>query len=211
MIKIHHVPHSRSLRVVWLMEELGEPYWLIEVAYPPDAAFRAESPLGTIPYIEDDDGVRMGESIAILQYLTGRRIQKALELGLTVGPSPDPTAYAEHLQLLHLGEASLMTPLGFLARTRRLAPDQQDNHTMCVCGDMVVRSAEALERKLADGRPWLTGERLTIADISVGYGLYFARRRSFDELLPEGVLAYADRVTTRPAFQIALEARIDQR
>ncbi len=110
MIKIYHVPNSRSLRVVWLMEELGEAYEVERVAFPPDAAFRAVNPTGSIPAIVDGDIV-MGESLAILQYLTGRRLQQSMEMKITVGPNPDPAAYAEHLQFLHLGEASLMMPL----------------------------------------------------------------------------------------------------
>jgi hypothetical protein len=29
MIKLYHPPLSRSLRIVWLLEELGPPYQLI--------------------------------------------------------------------------------------------------------------------------------------------------------------------------------------
>ena len=107
MIKIFHVPHSRSVRVIWLMEELQEPYELETIAFPTDDAFRSLSPTASVPTIVDGDIV-MGESIAILQYLTGRRLQKSMEMKITVGPNPDPAAYAEHLQFLHLGEASLM-------------------------------------------------------------------------------------------------------
>ena len=49
MITIYHVPHSRSLRVVWLMEELGEDYRLEKVSFPTPAAYREVSPLGTVP------------------------------------------------------------------------------------------------------------------------------------------------------------------
>ena len=35
MITIFHVPQSRSLRVVWLMEELGEEYLLEKLSFSP--------------------------------------------------------------------------------------------------------------------------------------------------------------------------------
>ena len=108
MIKIFHIPQFRSLRVVWLMEEIGEAYQLEIVPFPTPDAFKAQSLMGSIPTIVDGN-VIMGESIAILQYLAGRRIRDPAVARLTVGPS-DAARYAEHLQFLHLGEASLMTP-----------------------------------------------------------------------------------------------------
>ena len=203
MIKVYHEPNSRSLRVVWLMEELGEACEVEAVGYPPGEDFRRRTGVGTIPAIVDGDIV-MSESIAILQYLTGRRIRDAVALGLTVGPSPDPALYAEHLQFLHQGEASLTTPLAFMARTRRLKPDAEVDFTFEQCRTMFVRGCEAVNVRLADGRTYLTGQAFTIADISVGYALWFARRRGFDGLIAPGAMAYLGRIEARPAFQRAL-------
>jgi glutathione S-transferase len=203
MLRIYHVSMGRSLRVLWLMEELGEPYEVVTVTLPADDAFRAISPMATVPSIVDGDIV-MGESIAILQYLTGRRLQRSMELGLTVGPNPDPAAYAEHLQFLHLGEASLTVPLVFVLRTQRLAPDDQKaNFTAEQCRDMFRRRLAVVERQLADGRAYLTGERLTIADISVGFALHLAQVRAAEPLLTPRTLAYLERLRVRPAFQRA--------
>jgi len=203
MIKIYHAGAARSLRIVWLMEELDEPYELETVSFPLDAAFLAISPTATVPSIVDGDIV-MGESIAILQYLTGRRLQKSMELGLTVGPNPNPAAYAEHLQFLHLGEASLAAPLSFALRTQRLAPEEQKaNFTADLCRDVFRRRLAVVDKQLRDGRPYLTGERLTIADISVGYALHLAQLRGAETLLTPRTLAYLERLRARPAFQRA--------
>ena len=203
MIKIFHVPHSRSVRVIWLMEELQEPYELETIAFPTDDAFRSLSPTASVPTIVDGDIV-MSESIAILQYLTGRRLQKSMEMKITVGPNPDPAAYAEHLQFLHLGEASLMAPLAILGITRRRAPaDQQANFTTELCEQRLVTRMGALERRLADGRTWITGADFTIADISVGYALGYARYCELDSLIGTQAAAYLDRVQARPAYQRA--------
>jgi glutathione S-transferase len=203
MIKIYHINMGRSLRVLWLMEEIGEPYELETVTLPADDAFRAISPMATVPSIVDGEIV-MGESIAILQYLTGRRLQKSMELGLTVGPNPNPAAYAEHLQFLHLGEASLAAPLSLALRTQRLAPeDQKTNFTADLCRDVFRRRLAVVDRQLSDGRPYLTGERLTIADISVGYALHLAQVRGAEALLTPLALAYLERLRARPALQRA--------
>jgi hypothetical protein len=73
MITVYHVPNSRSLRIVWLMEELGEEYGLERLTMPIPESFKQVNPLGCVPAI-DDDGIRMFESLAILQYITGRRL-----------------------------------------------------------------------------------------------------------------------------------------
>lgn len=205
MLKIYHVPNSRSMRVIWLMEEMEEPYGVETIAFPPNDAFRALSPTASVPTIVDGDIV-MGESIAILQYLTGRRLQKSLELKITVGPNPDPAAYAEHLQFLHLGEASLMAQLALLGITRKYGPaEQQANFTTDFCEQRLATRMGALEKRLADGRAWITGEDFTIADISVGYALGFARSYGLDALIGPQASAYLDRVQARPAYQRAVE------
>ena len=76
MITVHHLNHSRSQRVLWLLEELGLPY---EIKYyerdpvtrlaPP--ALKAVHPLGKSPVIEDD-GVVLAETGAIVDYLVDK-------------------------------------------------------------------------------------------------------------------------------------------
>lgn len=200
MIKIYHVPNSRSVRVIWLMEEMEEPYEVETVTFPLDDSFRKLSPTASVPAIMDGDIV-MSESIAILQYLTGRRLQKSMEMKITVGPNPDPAAYAEHLQFLHMGEASLMVPLVHLWITRMRAPEgQQSNFTTQLCERHLTSRLGAVEARLADGRDWITGEDFTIADISVGYALGFARTNEFGKMLGPQTTAYLDRIQTRPAW-----------
>lgn len=212
MITIYHVPHSRSLRVVWLMEELGEAYRLETIAFPPPAEYRAVSPLGTVPAIEDDSvpgGVRMTESIAILQYLTARRLAAGEDAAkaLTVGPLPDPAAYAEHLNLLHFGESDFTGACTGIFRGRlaakaagREASDPQNRL------DRLASRLAYVEDRLADGREWITGARFTIADISVGYAVGFAAFMRLEALFGSNVAAYWQRLQARPALQRAMAA-----
>lgn len=203
MIKIYHAPHSPSLRVIWLMEKLGEDYEVEQITLPLDETSRTLSPTASVPAIVDGDIV-MGESIAILQYLTGRRLQQSLELRITVGPNPDPAAYAEHLQFPHMGESSLMAPISYLAVTRMKAPeDRKSNFTTDLIEQRLTGRMSALEAGLADGRNWITGEAFTIADISVGYALGFARWRELDYLMGPVAISYLDRIQARPAYQRA--------
>ena len=128
-----------------------------------------------------------------------------MELKITVGPNPDPAAYAEHLQWLHMGEASLTTPMAIISRTQRTAPEgQASNLTTELCEQLLKNRLATLERRLSDGRTYVTGEDFTIADISVGYALGYARLRKMDGLLGANATAYLGRIEARPAYQRAV-------
>jgi glutathione S-transferase len=202
MITIYHVPHSRSMRVVWLMEELGEECRIEPVGFPTPDSYRAISPLGVVPAI-DDDGIKMFESIAILQYLTGRRLVEGNETaaGLTVGPKPDPALYAEHLMLLHFGEADLAAACTSIFRwqmaMRKEGGDDAipEHRRTRLAGRLAF-----LDERLADGREWITGARFTIADISIGYALGFAAFLGLEAMFGARLAAYWRRLRDRPAF-----------
>ena len=73
MITVHHLNHSRSQRILWLLEELGLPYDIQR--YERDrqtmlapASLRAVHPLGKSPVISDGD-LTLAESGAIIDYL----------------------------------------------------------------------------------------------------------------------------------------------
>ena len=67
MLNIHNFARGvRGLRVMWLCEEMGLPYGVENHAFPTPAAHRALNPLGTVPLLEDADGVVLNESIAIM-------------------------------------------------------------------------------------------------------------------------------------------------
>ena len=203
MITIYHVPNSRSQRVVWLMEELGEEYKVETLGIPVPEEFKQVNPLGSVPTI-DDDGIVMFESLAILQYVTGRRLVAgdAKAAGLTVGPRPSPGHYAEHLQFLHFGEADLATPIGTIFRTR-IFTGEQANATIADQLSQLEKRFSYLDDHLADGREWVTGDKFTIADISIGYAFHLAEFTKTECELPRHVAAYWARLRGRAAFQRA--------
>ena len=75
MIKIYHSPLSRSMRVVWLCEEIGLAYETEELTMFSEELKRPEylaiHPLGKVPAIEDD-GFVLWETSAIFGYLVAR-------------------------------------------------------------------------------------------------------------------------------------------
>ena len=72
MITVFGGQTSRSLRVVWVMEEMGLPYRVRQVdmldGVKDDVEFLAVNPAVYIPAIQDGD-VTMVESVAIMEYL----------------------------------------------------------------------------------------------------------------------------------------------
>ena len=108
MITLHHLNASRSLRILWLLEEIGEPYTLIRYQRDPatrlaPASLKNIHPLGKSPVIELDGQVLV-ESGAIVEYLI-RRFAPQLEPAFN---SPD---YLQYLQWIHFAESSAMVPV----------------------------------------------------------------------------------------------------
>ena len=205
MITIYHVPNSRSQRIVWLMEEMQEPYHLETFGIPVPDSFLAVNPLGSVPTITDDDAdepITMFESIGILLYITGRRLVAGNEAAtaLAVGPRPDPAHYAAHLQFLHFGEADLATPIGTIFRTR-VFTGEQTNATIADQLSQLEKRLAFLDNQLADGRSYVTGDRFTIADISIGYAFLLAEFTRCEITLPPHVAAYWARLQARPGYK----------
>ena len=76
--------HTRDLRVLWTLPEMGLPYEIVGMDHPnhdlDSPSYRALNPFGQIPVI-DDDGVVVTESGAILIYLarkTGKLLPRDL-------------------------------------------------------------------------------------------------------------------------------------
>ena len=72
MLSLYHCPEARSMRALWILEEMGLPFELHELDFSMaslrDPAFLAVSPLGRVPCLVDGD-TRVFESGAIIQYL----------------------------------------------------------------------------------------------------------------------------------------------
>ena len=108
MITVHHLNRSRSQRILWLLEELGQPYAIIP--YKRDAKtnlappeLKLVHPLGKSPMIEID-GQLVVESGAIVELLCTRFAPEMI-------PETGSAAHLRHLELMHFAEGSAMTPI----------------------------------------------------------------------------------------------------
>jgi glutathione S-transferase len=198
-MKVYHAPRTRSLRVLWMLEEMGLAYEVEAMDFPPaltTPAYLEVNPVGTVPALRDGD-VLILESAAILEYLAARH-----------GPTPLVPSAAEaifpvYLDYLHYGEATLAAPLTSLVRTKFEAPEgEKDNWTARKIAKVFALKLRLLELRL-DEAEFVAGDRFTAADISVAYGLFIGRLLGLHEAYAPGVKDYFGRMRARPAYQRA--------
>ncbi|MES2496050.1 MAG: glutathione S-transferase family protein [Pseudomonadota bacterium] len=199
MITVWGGQTSRSIRVVWLLEEMGLPYHVRQVdmlAAEQDPAFLAVNPADYIPAIEDGDVV-MVESIAIMEYLMARYGPTPL------APAPHDPSFAAYQQFLHLGEAGLATLMMPVVVSRFLAPEaERENWGAAWCLQAFQKRLTLVSQRLADA-PYLAGEAFTAADISVSYALNLGQR-TCGITLGDAEQAYLARTTGRDAYKRAM-------
>lgn len=200
-IRVYHAAPTRSMRVVWALEELGLPYELPEFkfdrAYLKTPAWRAVSPAGKVPVVFDGDK-RLVESVAIIHYLS----EKYADGRLSRRPR-DPD-YGEFLQWLHFGEAGMGGYVGMLIGQTRVLPPEQRLEPMKQWAIMESKNVCGfIEESLAD-KPFLLGEEFSLADISVGYMLHLIRLSGEGkEIMGPRTFAYYGRLADRPGWKKA--------
>jgi len=202
MITLYHCNAARSFRPLWMLEELGVPYDLKMLPFPPRVFakdYLAINPLGTIPFMIDGD-TRMSESSGICHYL-----------GTRYGPTPlvvnvEEPAYGAFLNWMYFSDATLTFPQTLVLRYTQLEPEERRNPQ--VATDYAkwflgrLRAVEAAAGK-ADT---LCAGRFTAADISVGYALRLAENVGLAKDFGPNVAAYWRRLQARDGFKRAVAA-----
>lgn len=205
MIELYHCDDARSFRALWALEEMGLPYRLHLLPFPPrilSPGYLDLNPLGTIPLMLDGE-VRMTESAAIPQYLATRYGPTPLAVG------PEEADYGLWLDWLHRGEATLTFPQTIVLRYTRLEPKERRlQQAADDYAQWFVSRLRHVTRALSD-REWLCAGRFTMADISVGYALLLARNLGLDGKFSPEVAAYWARVSARPGFLAAKAAQAE--
>mmetsp|Transcript_15300 Transcript_15300/g.23039 ORF Transcript_15300/g.23039 Transcript_15300/m.23039 type:complete len:254 (+) Transcript_15300:49-810(+) len=200
-ITLWHSPHSRSLRCLWTMEEMGiRDYNLITMPFPPRVFhkdFLKANILGTIPYFEDGDS-KMTESSAVCQYLVSKYGPTSLDV------QPQDPDYASYLNWLHHADATLTFPQTIVLRYTLQEPGRADSAVEDYAKWYIAR-LRLLDKTLEDGRKYLVGDRFTIADICVSFALYLGQHLKVnDETLSSRykpqTKAYLEDMISREAF-----------
>lgn len=199
MLKIYHVPGTRSVRVVWLCEELGLDYEIVPVdfstAYRLSPEWLAMNPVGKVPAMTDGT-LKMFESGAMVQYLLERYGKGRLQ------PPASSNDYAQFLQWCWFAEATFARPLGEIVNHRRALPKEHRSEVaIAEMQDRAWLCVNALDEALV-ATDYLVGNTFTAADIMTGYSIMLATRLVPREL-PANIKGYWDRLTSRPAWLVA--------
>jgi len=197
-VVLHHLEYSRSTRIIWLLEEMGTPYEMVRYARDP-VTFRAPPelkeihPLSKAPTLVIDDHV-MVESGAIIEYL----IERFGSDTFAPANAKDRPAY---LEWLHFVEGTMAMPVILNALGPRFGG----------LGDMLGGFIGAEVVKLLNhadacvrGREFLIGDRLSGADINMGYLLEVADASKLLESRP-ALASYLQRLRDRPAYAKSIE------
>jgi len=192
-LMLYHASPSRSSIVLWMLEELGEPYdiKLLKLSagdnMKPD--YLAINPMGKVPALKHVDTV-ITEVAAICTYLADEFPQK--KLNVPVG-TPRRGVY---LKWLFFGPGCIEP-----AMIDRAAPRKEEaRRGMLGYGDFDTTMntvAKAVERG-----PWIMGEQFTAADVVIGSNI---RWGTMFKLIPERkeFTDYAARIAARPAAKRA--------
>ena len=212
MIRIHHLEHSRSQRILWLMEELGLDYEVVHYKRDPQTMLapdelRAIHPLGKSPILEDGE-IIVAETGAIIDYVIethgGGRLKPQ-------GGTPEARAWT---YWMHYAEGSAMPPL-----LMKLVFQRLPENANALLRPLVKAVAGRAEQGFVDPRlkeqiefwesslaptGWFAGKAFSAADIVMSFPLEAAvsRAGAGDYANISGFLT---RIHARPAYQTALK------
>ncbi len=198
MITIYGISASRTLRPLWMLEELGLEYEHVQTNFTGDnkqPEYLALNPNGRIPTLVDGDTV-LWESLAINLYLAEK-----YDGGLNLKTVEDR---GRAIQWSFWAMLETEKPLlEFLFNTLILPPDQRD---AAAC-EAAVAELQAPMRVLDDaleGREFLVGNSFSAADLNVAAVFSWAVPAKFDLSEFPNLSRWLMACISRPAARAAL-------
>jgi len=200
MIRLHHSHETRSMRALWLLNELGAAFEV--VVWPFDKSLRSEdylnlNPAGRVPALEID-GQAIWESGAITEVLCDRFSPNEM------GRAPGHAERADWLIWLHFAETISQHTAALTQQHIALYDDSMRSPiVMKLEAKRLEKTYAAVEGRLQISGNYLLESGFSAADIGVAQAVYMGRH--FAQIEPfEALAAWYDRVTSRGAFQKSL-------
>lgn len=214
MITVHHLNHSRSQRILWLLEELGLEYDITRYERDPNtmlapASLRAVHPLGKSPVITDG-GLTIAESGAIVDYLIERYGAGRL------APAAGTAERLRYTYWLHYAEGSAMSPLLLklvfdkIERApmpffvRPIAKAISGKAKSSFIEPQITQHLDYMEGELAKSE-WFAGQSFSGADIQLSFPLEAAAARGGLTASRPRLMDFLQRIHARPAYQRAID------
>jgi glutathione S-transferase len=192
-LTLYHIAPSRSSTVLWMLEEVGEPYDIhllsMKKGTNREPAYLAINPMGKVPALRHGETI-ITESAAVCCYLADEFPQA--QLSVPVGDR----RRGPYLKWLFFGPGVLEAAI----MDRSFPRAGQAPRAALGYGDFDT-TVDVVAGAVAPG-PFLMGEKFTAADVVVGSALRWA---TAFKLIPERkeFVDYIARLTGRPAAKRA--------
>lgn len=192
MYTVIGAPQNRTFRVIWMLEELGEPYERVK-AGPRSKEVMEHSPLGKVPVLIEN-GTAITDSTAILTYLADKHDALTATAGTMERAQQDAITH----QILDELEGTVWAAArhSFILPEDKRVPDVKPSLKW-----EFDRNLKKLEQRMKG--PFLMGDQFTIADILLTHVLNWAMSAKFP-IESEAMLAYAKSMRARDGFQRAV-------
>ncbi|MDG2272960.1 MAG: glutathione S-transferase family protein [Halioglobus sp.] len=197
MLKIYHAPFSRSVRILWLAEEIELPYQLESFTLFSEAmqepAFLKVHPQGKVPAI-DDNGFVLWETSAIIEYLAAKYSDGALL------PARDTQTGAKALQWMEFAENQLTMIMAEIVAHGGILPQERMIPALVERGNALAPQLIQIVEHALNDKPYILGDNFSVADIMLGFGLNIATYLEFVNHATPNCQAYCTRLAARPAY-----------
>jgi glutathione S-transferase len=196
MITVYGYPNTRTSRVTWLLEELGQDYnyHLVDLmkgeGHSPE--YKAINPSGKVPALSDDELV-LTESAAIMSYL-GDKYGDA-----TLVPSPGTANRGLYDQWACFAIAELEQPLWTIGKHKFALPKERRVPAVFETAEWEFQKALKLLSVGLSNKDYILGDDFSAADILLGHTLFWGL--SFKQPIEqENLINYIERLKNRPSL-----------
>jgi glutathione S-transferase len=198
-ITVYGFPNSRSLRVTWMLEELGldYDYHLVNMAKGESRSpeFLAINPGGKVPALQTDDGI-LTESAAILNYLGALKSDSGLI------PNGSPFQRARYDQWCLYAVTELEQPLWTIGKNKFALPKEQRCAEIFPTAQWEFQKALGVMSQGLGSQDFILGNTFSAADILLAHTLFWGM--AFKQPIEAANLqAYMARMNSRPALAAA--------
>ncbi|PCI53289.1 MAG: glutathione transferase GstA [Alphaproteobacteria bacterium] len=198
-MKLYYKPGACSMAAHILLSETNAPYSLEKVdtiagTTETGADYIAINPRGYVPALELDNGAIITENIALLQFLAGQFPELGLE------PPEGELGQIRVLEALSYLSSELHKAFTPFFSARVMGPEEK-----AAAHAKLSSSIGQIEAMLSDGRPYLTGTDITVADF---YAFVILNWTNFIDVSLQPwpkTTAFVEKIAQRPSVQRVLK------
>jgi len=202
-LKLYHFPATRSARVKWLLHELLDDDFDVEVVPLYDGVqysseYLRKNPNHNVPALEIT--LENGEHLMMLE--SGAMVSLLADLFPEKGLAPPPDTFspqrADYLQMLHFGTSWMDMMLWQIRIHTHLLGEDSDEKTITRYNNKFTREVEPQLIARLEKTDHVCGDRFSAVDCVMGQNILWARAYG---LCQDAIFsAYAGRLAQRPAF-----------